>query len=355
MKNQCRRVTIDGREFVLTNPHKLMWPESGLTKADLVFYYVNMASILSPYLAGRYLVFTRYPDGIHGKWFYQKDCPDYAPEWVHTEPYGSPSARRTLRFVTGADAATLAWLGNQACIEVHPWLSRSRAPEHPDWAVFDLDPAAPAGLAEARAVAGMLKEILDGFGLRGYLKSSGATGFHVYVPLLPRFTYAQSAGFVAYLARFLLAQAPGLITLERAVRKRGGKVYIDYLQNIMGKTIAAPYSPRPHPGAPVSAPLDWSELNDFSRPYTMTTIFPRLESAGDLFAPVLSDYQDISGVLQLAGLQTEDPGREGGRDWSNVEVKGPAVRRPAGPGHGAKPVGPGGHTPATEHTPSPGS
>lgn len=195
-----RRVRVDGHELVLTHPDRVMWPDAGLTKADLIQYYLDVAHVLIPHLSQRYLVFTRYPNGIQEPGFYQKNCPEHAPAWVRTEPYWSPSSRRTLRFVTGASVATLAWLGNQAAVEIHPWLSRSCSRECPDWAVFDLDPSEPAGLPQARTVAGWLKEALDAFGLRGYLKSSGATGFHVYVPLRPLYTYAQSASFVRYLA-----------------------------------------------------------------------------------------------------------------------------------------------------------
>jgi bifunctional non-homologous end joining protein LigD len=301
MPAQRQVVAVDGREFVLTNPGKVLWPDAGYTKADLVRYYLDIAPWIAPYLAGRHLVFTRYPDGIDGKWFYQKDCPPHAPAWVHTEAYWSQGARRTLNFVTGADAATLAWLANQACIEIHPWLSQSSTPAAPDWAVFDLDPAAPAGLNEAKKVAGLLRRALDELGLRGYLKSSGATGLHVYLPLRPGYTYAQSAAAVEFVARMLLSAYPQGITLERSVARRRGRVYVDYLQNAMGKTIAAPYSLRPLPGAPVSAPLRWEELEDFSAPYTMKSIGRRLASAGDLFAPVLQDQQDLGGLLRLAG------------------------------------------------------
>lgn len=348
-----RRVRVDGHELVLTHPDRVMWPDAGLTKADLIQYYLDVAHVLIPHLSQRYLVFTRYPNGIQEPGFYQKNCPEHAPAWVRTEPYWSPSSRRTLRFVTGASVATLAWLGNQAAVEIHPWLSRSCSRECPDWAVFDLDPSEPAGLPQARTVAGWLKEALDAFGLRGYLKSSGATGFHVYVPLRPLYTYAQSASFVRYLARLLLESAPHLITLERAVAKRSGKVYIDYLQNAMGKTLVAPYSPRPLPGAPVSAPLDWSELGAFNRPYDARTILPRLGLTGDWLAPVLRDGQDIAVVLRLAGTGvSQGPAAIQRPGPANAEARGPGDQRPAGIGHEAPPAAPSGRIPGTEPRPS---
>lgn len=348
-----RRARVDGHELVLTRPQRVMWPDVGLTKGDLIQYYLDVAGFLTPHLAQRFLVFTRYPDGIQAPGFYQKHCPEHAPAWVRTEAYWSPSSRRTLRFVTGAGVATLAWLGNQAAVEIHPWLSRADSRECPDWAVFDLDPAAPAGLPEARIVAGWVKEALDAFGLRGYIKSSGATGFHIYVPLRPVYTYTQSATFVKYLARLLLDAAPHLITLERVVAKRSGKVYIDYLQNAMGKTVVAPYSPRPRPGAPVSAPLDWSELGGFTRPYDTRTIIPRLGLHGDWLAPVLRDGQDISGVLRLAGSGgSQGPAARKRPGLANAEVRGPVDQRPAGTGHEASPVAPSGRIPGTEPLPS---
>lgn len=242
-------------------------------------------------LDGRYLVFTRYPDGIDGKWFYQKDCPAHAPSWIKTQAHVSQGGKRTINYVTGADAATLAWLGNQACIEVHSWLSRTQNLLHPDWAVFDLDPAPPAGFAEAVHTAWLLKDLLDDLNLSSCVKTSGGAGLHVYVPVRPIYTYQQTRDFVHAIGRILQKRHPDHITLQRPVAQRTGKVYIDYLQNGAGKTMAAPYSPRPLARAPVSVPLTWSMLTSHKTVYGITNVEEWLGRGDEAFWSVLCSRQ----------------------------------------------------------------
>lgn len=291
------RVQVEERSVVLRHPEKVLWPEDGLTKADLVAYLVRVAPALLPHLRGRFLVVTQYPDGIHGKHFYRKDAPDHTPGWVRTLPYWAPDARRWIRFVVCEDEATLAWLGSQAVIELHPWLSPCGAPAVPDFAVVDLDPAEGAGFADAVEVAGVLRDLLAALGLRGYPKLSGATGLHVYIPLVPRYSYRQTADFVRRLGRVLQRLLPGRVTLERTVARRRG-VYVDYLQNARGKTLVAPYSPRPLPGAPVSFPVAWDDLaRVHPLDFTLRTVPALLERRGDPFAPVLADRQELEPAL----------------------------------------------------------
>lgn len=305
-------IPINGRPVAFNNPHKLLWPEDGITKTDLAAYWLAVAPWALPHLAGRYLVLTRYPDGIHGKSFYQKNLPDHAPPWVRHRPVPSQGSGRTIRYLLGADAATLVWLAGQAAIEIHPWTSPDGHPDHPDFALVDLDPAEGCGFAEAVTVAQGLHRLLVQLGLRGYIKTSGATGLHVYIPVEPRYTYDQTADFVRRLGVVLQHLMPRLVTLARAVRERRGFVYVDYLQNARGKTLVAPYSPRPLPGAPVSFPVAWQDLPRIDpRQFTIKTV-PRLLKESppgkNPFAPVLTDRQSLDRALAvLAGLGPARP------------------------------------------------
>ncbi|MEX2355814.1 MAG: non-homologous end-joining DNA ligase [Thermaerobacterales bacterium] len=291
-------VAIDGRQLSLTNRNKPLWPE-GLTKADLISYLVDISPWLLPHLEERFLVFTRYPDGINGKSFYQKNLPDRAPDWVACEAVWSEDTGRWIRYARGADRATLAWLGNLAVIEIHPWTSRSGSADQPDYALIDLDPSAGTAFEDAVTVALKLGDILDHLGLRGYVKTSGATGLHIYIPIEPHYSYADTAGLVRRLGLLLKHALPNLVTLERAVRKRRGHVYVDYLQNGRGKTLVGPYVPRPRPGAPVSFPVLWSDLRHIHPDdFTLQTVPGLLRRGGDRFAAVLAEAQDLRPALQ---------------------------------------------------------
>lgn len=301
-------VSIEGRRLELTNPERVLWPEDGLTKADLVRHYVDMSPYLLPFLRDRPLVFTRYPEGIHGKSFYQKNAPVYTPPWIRKFPYSAPSGERVVEFILVDEVAALAWLANQACIEIHPWFSRVGSLDYPDFAVFDLDPAEPAGFEEARAVAQLVKTVLDEAGLEGWPKTSGATGIHIYVPLENRYPYKEVAGFVQRVASLLCQAFPERITLERAVKRRGGKVYIDYLQNIRGKTIVGAYVPRPLPGAPVSTPFTWRELPGLQPAgFNMKSLGERLRQVGDLYAGFLSRGQSLEEAQRRLFRGSERP------------------------------------------------
>lgn len=291
------RVTVEGRELRLTNLDKVLWPEHGIRKVDLIDYYLAVADFLLPHLQGRPLTFTRYPEGIHGKSFYQKDLPAHAPPWVKVFPY--QGQEHLIRFVLAEDRATLAWLGNQACLEIHPAPWRLTHPDRPDRLVIDLDPAPPATFEDARRVAVMVRALLTELGWRGFPKTSGATGIHVFIPLVPEAPAEEVTRAAEGLARLLHAARPDLITLERAVQKRAGKVYVDYLQNARGKTMVAPYSPRPLPGAPVSAPFTWDELDSISpRDCTLRTMPDRVRRRGDLAAGLLAAGHRLGELLE---------------------------------------------------------
>ncbi len=292
---------LSSRRVQLTHLDRVLWPGDGITKAELVSYLTAVADAMLPHLRDRPLSLTRFPRGIQSGGFYQKNAPAYAPGWIKT--YTFAHGDRAVRYILCQDLATLQWLGNQAVIEIHPWLSRTESPYVPDFAVIDLDPDPPAGFAEAVQAALLVKQVLDAFGLRGFPKTSGATGVHIYVPVVPRYTYATLAAFVGAVGDLLRDSVPWLVTRERTVARRGGKLYVDHLQNVLGKTLVAPYSPRPLDGAPVSAPLRWEELPRVTpQMFTIRTMPARLATVGDLFHEVLGERQDIDGALRQLGL-----------------------------------------------------
>ncbi|MCR4398242.1 MAG: non-homologous end-joining DNA ligase [Firmicutes bacterium] len=303
---------IGTREVTLSNQDKELWPEDGYTKGDLVDYLLAVAPTLLRHTRDRPLVLTRYPDGIHGEWFYQKDVPAYAPPWLDTFEYRGEG--RDIRFLLAHDPGDLAWIGNQAAIEIHPWSSRIGSIGFPDYAVFDLDPAPPATFAAVVGVARAVKMCLDHLGLRGYPKTSGATGLHIYVPVRAEYPYPTVAAFVRRIAEAIRDTMPEQVTLERSVKKRSGRVYIDYLQNAKGKTIVGPYVPRPFPGAPVSTPIGWDELDgvDPAR-FNIRSVPARIGSVGDLFEPVLVDEQSLDDALRSLGMANEVGGPRFGR------------------------------------------
>lgn len=295
-------VEIEGRKVRLTNLDKVFWPE-GYTKADLIKYYIEMAPLLLPYMKDRLFVMSRYPDGITGETFYQKDCPDYAPDWLETLPLQSPDSDKVVNYIVIKDAATLAWLANQACIELHIWLAKKDRLNYPDIAVFDLDPFPPATFKDVMEVAMLVREALAQFDLKGFPKTSGATGMHIFVPLEPVLTYTEVRDAVEFICRRIHGVYPRKTTLERSVSKRDGKVYLDYLQNTRGKTMVFQYSLRPEPGAPVSTPVTWEEVaarkikpGDFN----IKTISRRLQEVGDLYREFHTLKQSLSGIFGLS-------------------------------------------------------
>lgn len=292
-------VQVAAKQVELGNLEKVWWPEEGYTKAHLLRYYADVSSYLLPHLAGRPLVLNRYPEGIRGPSFYQKECPDYAPPWLPTVALSSHGKRPVIHYVTVGDLADLLWVVNQGCIEMHPWLAPWSQPDHPTVAVIDLDPAPPSSFAETRHLALLLRPLLAAWGLKAYPKTSGASGLHLYLPLAGRYTFAQVRRFLGHLATVAVQTWPALCTVERAIIRRQGKVYIDISQNGRGKTIAAVYSVRPLSEAPVSTPVTWEELDDrrlSPRDFTLATVPDRLARIGDLFALVLSEAQSLEGI-----------------------------------------------------------
>jgi len=292
---------IGDRELTVRNLGKLLWPEAGISKGDLIAYYVAVAPALLPHLKDRPLVLTRYPDGIGGEGFFQKDAPENLPGWVRT--YAHQHASRIIHYVLADEPATLAFLANLGVVEIHPWTSRWQHPHWPDFALIDLDPAEGATFAHVREVANLVHETLDRLSLFHLVKGSGATGLHIYVPAAPGHTFDDTQAFAQAIGQLLLRVYPERVTLERVVARRTGKVYVDFLQNRPSATLAGVYSARPHPGAPVSAPLTWAEVQmEPPLRFNVRTLPGRLAAVGDLFAPLLHVQQDLKPALRQLSL-----------------------------------------------------
>ena len=285
---------VGGRIVHLTNLHKLLFPEDRYSKRDLIRYYVQVAPVMIPYYKDRPLSMNPHPDGIHGKSYWVKDKPDYAPEWIPTYRYQDQKGLKDWILIE--EVATLAWLANHAVIDMHPWYSRVDKPEYPDWSVIDLDPAEGATFKDVVAVAKVMKSALDHLELTGVLKTTGQSGLHIYIPIERRYTLEESRGFVAKLAHMIAELMPEKVTEVWEVKRRTGKIRIDYTQNVINKTLAGPYSVRPALRAPVSAPIAWRELDDPRlRPdkWTIKTLGDRLLEVGDLFHDALTLHQRL--------------------------------------------------------------
>ncbi len=249
---------IDGHELKLTNLDKVFWPDEGITKGDVIDYYRRIAPIILPYLRDRAQALHRHPNGIAGQSFFQKDV-DEAPDWAITAKIESESDGKEVDYLVCQDEATLAWMANLGCIEINPWSSRIQSTNNPDYLVVDLDPL-ERSFDDVIRVAKAAHEILESIQAPSVPKTSGSKGLHIFVPLGARYTYDQVKQFANDICRMINQELPELTSLERAPKKRVGKVYLDYLRNTLGQTMAAPYSLRPKPGAPVSTPLHWHEV-----------------------------------------------------------------------------------------------
>lgn len=245
------------------------------------------------------MVLTRYPDGIEGKSFYQKDAPDFIPGWIRTVRLWSDQTSREIDYFILDDVESLLYVINLGSIPLHMWASRAGSLDRPDWCVLDLDPKG-APFADVVKVAKSLHARLDGVELPHYVKTTGSTGLHIMIPLGGQLSYEQCRSFGEVLAQLTVQDLPGIATITRAVEKREGKVYVDYLQNVMGQTIVTPYSVRPLPAAPVSAPLEWREVIPRLdiRAYNIRSMPQRLaRKKADPVAPVLTERPDLVTAL----------------------------------------------------------
>jgi len=293
------------KTVAFSNLKKIYWPADGYTKGDLVDYYRAIWPWMSPYLANRPLVLTRFPDGIDGKSFYQKDAPEFAPAWIRTFPIWSEDTQRDIKYFVCDDVESLLYVANMGSIPMHIWNSRIGTLELPDWCVIDLDPK-EAPFSDVIRTAIVFRRICESIGMPSYVKTTGKTGLHILLPLGRQVTYAQSRTLGELLARMALRELGDIATITRHVTKRGDKVYLDYLQNRHGQLIVAPYAVRPLPGASVSMPILWDEVNASLDPkaFTIKTAIERMERLGtDPVVQVLTDKPDLGVVLErLAAL-----------------------------------------------------
>ncbi|MGB8508683.1 MAG: non-homologous end-joining DNA ligase [Pyrinomonadaceae bacterium] len=279
----------------LTNLDKVYWPDDGYTKGDLVRYYYEVSGFILPYLKDRPLIMKRYPEGIAGPSFHQHDV-NVAPDFVRTERLDVEEGH-PVDYIIGDDAATLLYMANLGAIERHTWHSRVRNLDRPDWIVFDLDPGAGIEFKTICALAVRVRDALARLGLNCYPKTSGSRGIHVYVPIKPIYDYERAAEFAANVATLIARENNEIATIERALKKRRqGQIYLDHMQNARGKSVVAPYSVRPKPGASVSAPLEWKEVEGGKitpGDFTIKNVLRRVARKGDLFKPVLAGRQTL--------------------------------------------------------------
>lgn len=283
-------VRCGSRKVALTNLQKIFWPDLGKTKRDLLLYYAELAPVLVPHLAERAMVMKRYPNGIAGEFFFMKRTPAPRPEWIETCSIEHKS-KNVIDFPIVQDAASLLWVVNLGCIDLNPWYSRCDDVNRPDILNFDLDPVPPAGFAQVRQTALIVKSYLEARGLSSYPKTTGSRGIHIYVPIVRGPLQKQVWTVAKRIAMELAKVHPDLITSEYRIAKRPpGRVLVDYNQNAWGRTLASVYSVRPKPAATVSAPVTWDEIGDGieQEDLTMDNMPRRVAEHGDLFAPIVS-------------------------------------------------------------------
>ena len=296
-KDETQTRNIGGHDLKFTNLSKIYWPKEKVTKRDMLNYYYQVAPFILPYVKDRPQTLNRYPHGIEGQSFYQKDVKGKVPEWIDTFPYFSEADDREKEFLVCTDEASLLYVASLGCIEINPWSSRKQSPDNPDWCIIDLDPDKNP-FDQVIQTAQVTKQVLDNFNIPSYCKTSGSTGLHIYIPLAENYTYEDSKEFGRKMVKLIHAELPKFTSIERLTEKRKGKIYLDFLQNRPQATVAGPYSLRPKPGAPVSAPLHWDEVKKGLRiqDFNIFNMIPRLKEVGDLFKPVLGEGVKIDKV-----------------------------------------------------------
>jgi bifunctional non-homologous end joining protein LigD len=312
MAGHEERVARRGRRVVrLTSADRVLFPGDGVTKGDLWDYYRAVAPALIPHLRNRPFTMKRFREGAAGRFFFQKDAPKGMPDWIPTRSFRTwprEGGSRIVDFPLVSDELALLWMVQMHCIDMNAWYSRVDKPDRPDFVLFDLDPP-DEGFGLAVRVAHLVRGLLEEVGLVGYVKTSGADGVHVLVPVTRRSTHDSARDFAMEAAELLARRHPGLVTTEWRKAKRAG-VFLDARQNGWGKTIASVYSVRPKPGAPVSTPLRWDELTEdvVPRDFGMAEALARIERHGDLFEPVLGEPQALAPARQaLTALSRRSP------------------------------------------------
>jgi len=283
----------------VTHPEKIFWPDEKITKGDVAAYYDSMFEYILPYIKDRPQSMRRTPDGIVKEGFFQKNVGDTAPDWAKTKKIKAGSTGESVEYLICNDKDTLIYMVNLGCIEINPWSSRVGSINNPDYIIFDLDPN-QASLKDLVTTAKKVKEVLDSIGINGYLKTSGGKGLHVFIPVKPKYTYDQTRDFSHIISQHVHAALPEITSLERLPKNRVGKIYLDFLQNGKGKTMACAYSLRPREGATASTPLEWEELNDKNfnlKNYNIRTLPERVKEKGDLWANFFDDAVDLKALL----------------------------------------------------------
>ena len=293
-------VEIQGRDLKLSNLEKILYPAAGFTKKDVIDYYARIAPAILPHLHGRALTRKRYPDGVDGEPFFEKNAPMHKPDWVKTADIWSGASRRTVRYILADDLATLVWLANLAALELHPSLALAKDIKCPTEMVFDLDPGPPANIVQCCQVAMWLREIFEHFGLQSFPKTSGSKGMQIYVPLNTLTTYDATKLFSHALAQLLEQDHPEHVVSDMKKKVRTGKVFVDWSQNDEHKTTIAVYSLRARERPTVSTPITWDEVERALKKkdakllvFEASQVVSRFEKQGDLFEPMLELKQKL--------------------------------------------------------------
>ncbi|MEP6513777.1 MAG: non-homologous end-joining DNA ligase [Parafilimonas sp.] len=302
-KDKSQTRNINGQDLTFNNLSKIYYPaikgSKAVTKRDVVNYYYQVAPYMLPYMKDRPQTLIRYPNGIEGESFYQKDVTGKVPDWIKQFPYSS-DAGGNRNFLVCTNEASLLLIASMGGLEMHPWSSRIQKPDNPDWCIIDLDPSDQTTFEQVIKSAQVTKEVLDAIGVPAYCKTSGATGMHIYIPLGAKYTYEQSKEFGRVLVRIVQSQIPEFTSIERIIQKRKGKLYLDFLQNRPQATLAAPYSLRPKPGATVSMPLHWKEVKKGlkMKHFTIFNAVERIKEEGDIFKGVLGKGINLKQTLK---------------------------------------------------------
>ena len=298
-----KTVKLNGHRLQLTNLTKIYWPKEKISKGALIDYYEKIAPVILPYLKNRPLSLKRNPNGIADKGFYQKDAGENFPSWIKTVPFLSESTGKTVDYTICNNKAALVYLANLGCIEMNPWNSRFSSPDKPGYMIIDIDPSEKNSFEQVIETAQVTCQLLEKAGAAFYCKTSGATGIHIFVPLNAKYSYEQARSFGEIIATLVQQQLPSFTSLERSLKKRGHKIYIDYLQNSRGQTLASAYSARPVQGAQVSAPLLPKEIKKGLHPsqFTIFTIEKRVRQLGDLFSGTLKSGINMKACLKKLG------------------------------------------------------
>src|SRR6266567_1172029 len=309
-------VEIQGRHLKLSNLQKVMYPATGFTKQQVIDYYARIAPAMLPHLEGRALTRKRYPDGVEGEPFFEKNAPQYRPEWVKTAPIWSEGNRRMVHYVLANDLPTLVWLANLAALELHPSLALAKDIKCPTELVFDLDPGPPANIVQCCQVGLWLREIFEHFGLQSFAKTSGSKGLQLYVPLNTPTTFDRTKMFSHALAQLLEHEHPDMVVSDMKKKLRTGKVFVDWSQNDEHKTTVAVYSLRAREHPTVSTPVTWEDVERVFRKknanllvFEAPQVISRFEKMGDLFEPVLELKQRLPDLRKVEAAVAREPER----------------------------------------------